>query len=350
MPVKPRGSSFEATIHWKGKRYRFSFPSLKEAEGWESDALAALKNDRDVPTPKTAGHPQAPATVEGFTLKSLLESTRERVWRGTKSGDDLYDNAVRVVEILGPMRHPATVNTPAVEELIEKLKKLRNSNATINRKLSALRVMLKHAVRKGILTTLPLIDRLSEGKGRTRFYTEDEELAIINWFTFTGDLDMADLTATLIDTGMRLSEALKLNWPQVHFKQGVISVLDRKSGNSDGVPMTDRVSATLARRKLAAPQGEGPFKGLTKDSTDSRWSKMRSAIGMGDDKQFVIHTLRHTCASRLVQRGIDLLSVKEWLGHSSIAVTQRYAHLMPGRLLKVKHVLEPGGSAGTMTG
>jgi hypothetical protein len=45
-----------------------------------------------------------------------------------------------------------------------------------------------------------------------------------------------------------------------------------------------------------------------------------------------LHTMRHTCASRLVQGGMDLYRVMTWLGHSSINVTQRYAHLAPTSL------------------
>ena len=55
---------------------------------------------------------------------------------------------------------------------------------------------------------------------------------------------------------------------------------------------------------------------------------------------FTIHTARHTCASRPVQRGVDILVAKEWLGHKWIQPTQRYAHLRPEDLLAVVHVLE----------
>ena len=59
---------------------------------------------------------------------------------------------------------------------------------------------------------------------------------------------------------------------------------------------------------------------------------MRAAIGLEDDEQFVIHTLRHTCCTRLVSAGVDLRSVQEWMGHSSIDMTQRYAHFIPSKL------------------
>lgn len=58
------------------------------------------------------------------------------------------------------------------------------------------------------------------------------------------------------------------------------------------------------------------------------------------DSEFVIHALRHTCASRLVNAGVDLYVVKEWLGHSSIQMTEKYAHLNPDKLVHAANVLE----------
>ncbi len=59
---------------------------------------------------------------------------------------------------------------------------------------------------------------------------------------------------------------------------------------------------------------------------------MREAIGQGDDRQFVIHMLRHTCCTRLLGAGVDIRSVMEWMGHSSMQITQRYAHFIPTKL------------------
>ena len=59
-----------------------------------------------------------------------------------------------------------------------------------------------------------------------------------------------------------------------------------------------------------------------------------------DDPQFVVHMLRHTCASRLVQRGVPLAVVQKWMGHSNIQTTLRYAHLAPESLMVGKEALE----------
>jgi len=63
-------------------------------------------------------------------------------------------------------------------------------------------------------------------------------------------------------------------------------------------------------------------------------------MGLEKDNEFCIHALRHTCASRLVNAGVDLYVVKELLGHSSIQITERYAHLNPVKLVQAMEVLE----------
>ena len=67
---------------------------------------------------------------------------------------------------------------------------------------------------------------------------------------------------------------------------------------------------------------------------------MRKDLGKADDESFTPHILRHTCASRLVQAGVNLQTVCEWLGHSSIDMTMRYAHLAPDHLQDALSVLE----------
>jgi site-specific recombinase XerD len=73
---------------------------------------------------------------------------------------------------------------------------------------------------------------------------------------------------------------------------------------------------------------------------ENAWRWVRKEMGLEKDFEFILHCLRHTCASRLVNNGIDLYVVKEWLGHSTIQVTERYAHLSPGKLAHAASVLE----------
>ncbi len=96
------------------------------------------------------------------------------------------------------------------------------------------------------------------------------------------------------------------------------------------------------RRSVAAARPTGPIMAATRHGFRRAWGRAKADIGLADDRQFVSHVLRHTCASRLVQRGVALKVVQEWMGHKAINVTMRYAHLAPANLMAAVSVLESG--------
>jgi hypothetical protein len=73
------------------------------------------------------------------------------------------------------------------------------------------------------------------------------------------------------------------------------------------------------------------------------WNDAKQEVGLGDDDQVVPHILRHTCASRLVQGGIDIRRVQMWLGHQTLQMTMRYAHLATNDLDFCLRVLDRHG-------
>ncbi|GLS43732.1 tyrosine-type recombinase/integrase [Methylobacterium brachythecii] len=70
------------------------------------------------------------------------------------------------------------------------------------------------------------------------------------------------------------------------------------------------------------------------------WDRARNQLGFANDEHFVPYICRHTCASRLVQCGVPINVVKEWMGHKSIKMTMRYTHLAPSNLMAAAAALE----------
>ena len=101
--------------------------------------------------------------------------------------------------------------------------------------------------------------------------------------------------------------------------------------------MTRRVRNILEERQSI--NKDKPFT-ITVDEAERAWQWVRAEMHLERDEEYVMHALRHTCASRLVNAGIDLYVVKEWLGHSSIQITERYAHLNPDKLVHAANMLE----------
>ncbi len=63
-------------------------------------------------------------------------------------------------------------------------------------------------------------------------------------------------------------------------------------------------------------------------------------MGLQNDREFVLHALRHTCASRLLNKGVDIVTIRDWLGHADIKTTMIYAHLAPNRLAHAAAILD----------
>tara|TARA_R110002110_G_scaffold383869_2_gene595341 strand:+ start:207 stop:1214 length:1008 start_codon:yes stop_codon:yes gene_type:complete len=327
MPVTLRGNSFEAAVHFKKKRVRRSFDSKQDAENWVIHTKSALASGQPIESMTSAGTK---------TWGELLESTYQRYWKDAKSAETLYRNGESVVNFFGSSDPLVEPIPEQVDTFILSLENLGNSNGTINRKLAALSKMLRFAVERSWINDMPKLERKREPQGRIRWLTYDEEETLVAKFRELERNDMADLIIVLIDTGMRVGEALRLQWRDID--NGLISVWVNKSDNPRSIPMTARVKELLESRKSEG--FEKPFSPVKQTTFNHVWQYVRSLLGLANDTQFVPHALRHTCASRLVQAGVPLLTVKEFLGHKAIQMTMRYAHLAPQNLVDAVSKLE----------
>jgi integrase len=146
------------------------------------------------------------------------------------------------------------------------------------------------------------------------------------------------MVEVLVDSGLRLSELLNLKYEDINFTGNIISIWINKGDRPRSIPMTKRVRYILQERQYI--NKDKPFT-LSVGEAERAWQWVRAEMGLDiEPEPPTIHTLRHSCASRLVNAGVDLYVVKEWLGHSSITVTERYAHLNPLKLVQAVDVLE----------
>lgn len=332
MAITARGRGFQAKFMLDRQRYVAQFDHRVEAEAWE--AACRLAHAKGQPLPEAhAGTARAGRVSD---LEGLWRDCEEMRWRKKKSGAHLAMIARLFVDWVGPRLPVKDALTPAKVDAYVRFREgeKRNSSGTINRHLSAISVLVKHAHR------LELIDRTfelpwqREGQGRLRYYEPHEVTAILATVEGWGLPYYVDLFTFLVDTGARLGEAEKLQWGDIRGRS--ITFEDTKNGLTRTVTATPRVQALL----IASPNRHlaGPFADLDRDHLRRIWTRIRVHLGLGDD--CVVHTFRHTCASRLVQAGVDLYRVKTWMGHKDLNTTMRYAHLAPKHLEELATVLE----------
>jgi len=204
--------------------------------------------------------------------------------------------------------------------------------ATINRDLSRLRRMFSLAVEWGLLEESPMksMKFLRENNARTRYLSLEEcQRLIANCIA----PHIRALVGVALHSGMRLGEILNLRWYDLDFASGFILVRDSKNGESRHVPM-DATLFALFRAYPHRPSTDLVFSSSSGGHiVDVRTGFLNSCKRAGlIDLHF--HDLRHTFASQFVMSGGDLYILKEILGHKSITMTQRYAHLSPTYKIK----------------
>lgn len=334
MSVKQRGESWEAAFMYGGRRFRKSFKDEGMAREWQGTTLGMLKAGID-PTAVSGGGkvPQ--------TLQALLEVTASDLWSKNRAGDGSEANAKDCLAILGASKRPSQVTADDLIAMVKKFKdpKGRNlSGATVNRKVAAIRKMLRYAHKRQWIATLPYMPAMEREDGaRDRYLTPEEEAKVIAHFVGVGHPEMADLTMFLLDTGVRLSTALatREEWHRDGRIDYPATVM--KSDVKHSVFLTARAKTILARRGWT----EGLlFANLTVDAAEYYWRKMRAILHYDEDEGFVMHALRHTFCSRLAMAGVPIVTIKELAAHANISTTMRYAHLSDKTLAAAMATLE----------
>lgn len=345
MAVRQRGGSWQADITVKGQRIRETFASEAEAKAWEHQARAAALRGDAIPRPNGSGAATAPKSGQSRddgspTIGNILKRTFDTHWRGGRTEAKNLVNMGQIEAYFGKDFLVTRIDTDAIDGFITDCIAKRNSNATINRKLAVLSKALRFAYNRGLIPKMPKIERKAENVGRFRWLEEAEEKALLATLRSWGKEDHAETVEVLIDTGMRPSELYSLAARDVNLKTGAILIWQTKTDRPRTVYATKRVKAVLQRRMSAvtAPTEKlFPYDNFWMRHT---WDRVRLHLGLQNDPHFVPYVCRHTCASRMVQRGVPINVVKDWLGHTSIQMTMRYAFLAPTNLQNAASVLE----------
>lgn len=212
--------------------------------------------------------------------------------------------------------------------------RLELSPKTINNHLALLRKALRVAVEWELLATAPLMKTLRVIQRPPKFLDPQQAFRLLQ--AATGKWRLMILTA--LHTGMRLGELIALRWSDVNFDVGHIMVTrsdwrgvvgTTKSHRGREIPLS-----SVLRRELMLTRAD-PKKLVFSRENEAPLTyqqcrrPLMNACAKAEVPPLLWHALRHSFASHLVMRGAPLKAVQELLGHSTQAMTERYAHLMP---------------------
>lgn len=265
----------------------------------------------------------------------LLSDYREwakREGRAIIKGEGCY---ARLLGTFGAKRADAI--TLADVERFKHMLAERVSVATVNRNLTLLRAIFNRGLRHDRIKGSPMrtmkLDK--ENNWRRRVLSAEEEPRLLRALPKR----LRPLAVGALHTGMRLGELLALTWKDIDFANGTIIIREAKSGEGRIAWMSPIASATLKalRRERIGGGAAGADLSIVRDQhvfQDARgaartnlWRYWCVALKKARIEDLRFHDLRHTFASRLVNQGVDLYRVKTLIGHKTLRMTERYAHV-----------------------
>lgn len=318
----------------------------KEAEQFENAIKYRLAQQQNGVIPREEKN------VQLSKLKDLYISYAKNNKKSYKN--DLYTLKI-IISYFGAGAVVQKITPLKIEDFKDYLKTERKlKNSTINRYLEILSKMFNLGIDNEIIKKNPLakISKLREDNHKIRFLTIEEEkrlfaeierkLEVLDRYTkkkklIQPYLFLKPIVITALQTGMRRGEILNLKWTNIDFDFGFIELLDTKSGKARKIPLSSTLKKEFDNIEKKSeyifinPKTNEPYVDLKKS-----FHKVIKNAGI---ENFRFHDLRHTVATRLVEKGIDLTVVQEILGHSKVTTTQRYAHPVPQRKLDAIEIL-----------
>lgn len=335
---KSGSTTYAVDIRLKGcPAQRASFKRLTDAKKWAQATEAAIREGRYFKTREAQRH-----TLTDMVVRYISSEVPKR-----KNQADRIREVQRWSSELGYLAL-ADVTPDRIAGVRDKMlaeitsRGSTRSPATVNRYLAALSHCFTIAVKEwGWLEDNPVrnVTKLKEPRGRIRFLSEDE---VINGQFVEGELTRLLRTCKASDntylypvmvlalsTGARRGEITGLQWKDVDLQRGRITLYDTKNGETRVVSVAGHALELLKQHAKVRPINTAllfPGKVKRDQPMDLRtpWETALQKAGVTD---FRFHDLRHSAASYLAMNGASLAEIAETLGHKTLVMVKRYAHL-----------------------
>jgi len=333
-----KGTTYKVTIRMKGYPTQTeTFKRMTDAKRWAAETETAINQGQHFKTIEAKKH----------TLADLIDRyIKTELPKKPKSFDKQKAQLTWWKEQIGQktlLNMTAPVLTECKERLLEgtTYRGTVRSGATANRYMAA----LSHAFTKAStewewmdVNPLSKVSREKESQGRVRFLSDDERGRLLEACKGSRNQQLYLVVMLALSTGARQGEVMGLSWDDVSFDQRRLILRDTKNGETRAVPLVGEAFSLLkdhskVRRidtQLVFPRAG--VKGTQPMSIRQAWDY---AVENAKIENFRFHDLRHSCASYLAMNGATLAEIAEVLGHKTLQMVKRYAHLSEQHTLSV---------------
>lgn len=322
-----------------------TFDRLSKAKEWAKSTEAAIKEGRHFKTVEAKRHTLADlidryvrSVLPQKSASSRTHQEQQLAWWKEQLGSYLLADITPalIAEYRDKLQETPYRRSDAPEGLT-----LDRSPATVVRYLAALSHAFTVAMKEwGWVEENPVVKvtKPKESRGRVRFLSDDERGRLLDACKESRSPDLYLAVVLALSTGARQQEILGLKWKDVDLERRVAVLHETKNGERRVLPLAGVALALLRERKessrsddlfACAQHGERLIFPSRKDKTtpvDLR-TPFETALRKAQIEDFRWHDLRHSAASYLAMNGASLAEIAEILGHKTLAMVKRYAHL-----------------------
>ena len=333
-------TSYRVKIRLKGfPSQSATFERLTDAKKWAQQTESAIREGRHFKTTEAKRH----------TLAEMIDRYCRDVLPNKKSAKDQAQQLAWWKSEIGSYAL-ADVTPSLLAECRDKLGReitVRNkprSPASVVRYIAALSHAFTVAVKEwGWLEDSPMrkVTKPKESRGRVRFLSDDERIRLLKSCKVSSNPYLYGVVVLALSTGMRQGEIMSLTWDVVDLNQGRAILHETKNGERRAAAITGHALELLkelskVRRidsNLLFPSKESaPQKPQKPMDLRTPWE---TAVKKAELHDFKFHDLRHSAASYLAMNGASLAEIAEVLGHKTLSMVKRYAHLSEGHTARV---------------
>lgn len=219
-------------------------------------------------------------------------------------------------------------------------KKRTITDQAIRRELEQLQAAIGYAYRDNLISIRPYVWKPTKGQPRDRWMTKKEAALLLKAAReYKRVADYLELYINIgLYTGARSTAILSLKWKDVDFETGIIDFKrqgETKNKKKSRVPMPRRLLRKMKEaRKFGTPEGYVVHR--NQQQIKSVKNSLETVYKLAGIEKITSHTMRHTAASWMVQKGVSLRKVAKYLGTSTQMIEQTYGHLEPDHLEEVK--------------
>lgn len=274
-----------------------------------------------------------PRLKEGLKIYLKHSETNKRSYKSDISMTNHIEDFFKHIKL--PNIELTAITTIMIDDFKQYLKdELDLKNSSINRHLEALSKMFNLCIDNELIEANPMrkVKKMRKENHIIRFLQKWEEKILFKnlpkfYFSQIKTGSKVKLIAKFaLKTGGRKQEVLGLKWGAVDLKQRTVTFLETKSGKKRTVPLAKSLCKILSKLKkyneseyvFTNPQTGTCYKDIKK--------AFNTAVKASKIKKFRFHDLRHTFATRLIEKGVDIVVAKELLGHADIKTTMVYVH------------------------